>query len=54
MPLVQLAALLTPEFFVINRAEDVERPLYAADFVQGLMHAVLARIGTKPVQDQRW
>jgi hypothetical protein len=47
------AALLTTELFVINDAEAVERPLHAADFVQGLMHAVLAGVGTQPMQDQR-
>ena len=47
--LIQLAPLLAAELFVVNGAEDVDRPLYAADLVQGLMHAVLAGIGTKPV-----
>ena len=50
--LVQLAALLRPELFVINGAEDVKRPLHAANFVQGLMHAVLACVRAQPMQDQ--
>ena len=50
---VQLPPLLAAKLAVIDRAEDVEGPLYTADLVQGLVHAVLAGVRAEPMQGSR-
>ena len=49
---VQLPSLPPAVFLVVDRAQDVDGALHPADLIQGLVHAVLARIRAQPVQDQ--
>jgi hypothetical protein len=49
---VQFAALMPSELLIVHGPQDVDGTLHAADLVQSLMHAVLARVRAQPMQDQ--
>ena len=49
---VQFPSLAASVFLLVDRAQDVDGAIHAAELIERLVHAVLARVRAQPVQDQ--